>query len=298
MRERERERSLKNFIKAIDEKLFFNLLTRSHCFTYIVLSTIFYSSIFFSYKQQVVNFFLPLAPDGDIESPSLFLLKICLICIFTPLFIFFFSRWVSFFQKEKWVPNKLEVVCLMFIVTLHGVAILLPKVGFLWFGEDSIGEILSFIFMLSAAILTLRIAIERVVISQKICFFVFSVCFFLFALEEISYGQHLFNWEAPKFFANNRQLETNLHNFYYLGPTYFVFCLIIAVLFSMFDIVQARMPKFFEQILFVSNPSFMACFFIVLAVGSSLDGGELVEQSLSIMMLAFAIRNTKLKASS
>jgi hypothetical protein len=42
----------------------------------------------------------------------------------------------------------------------------------------------------------------------------------------------------------------------------------------------------------------MACFFIVLAVGSSLDGGELVEQSLSIMMLAFAIRNTKLKASS
>jgi hypothetical protein len=268
--------------------------------TYIALSTIFWLSILFSYHQQIVNFFEQFAPDGDIEMPSFFLLKISLICIFTPLFIFFFPRWVSFFQKEKWIPNKLEVVFLTLILSLHGMAILLPKVSFLWSGEDSVAEILTFIFSFSAAILTLRIAIKRVVISQKICFFVFSACFLLFALEEISYGQHLFNWETPKFFANNIQNETNLHNFYnpILLQIYLIFCLIIAVILSMIDIVQARMPKFFDQISYVSNPSFMAFFFIALAIGSNLNGGEVVEQSLSIMMIAFAIRNTKLKASS
>jgi hypothetical protein len=265
---------------------------------YILLSTIFWLSILFSYNQKVVHFFLPYAPDGDIEEPSLFLLKICLICIFTPLFIFLFPRWVSCFQKAKWVPDKLEAICIILIVTLHGVAILLPKVSFLWSGEDSVAEILSFIFPFFAAILTLRIAIKQVIISQKIYFFVFSLCFLLFALEEISYGQHFFNWEAPKFFANNIQNETNLHNFYILRPIYFIFCLIIAFIFSIFDIFQAKMPRFFEQISYTSNPSFMASFFIVLAVGSSLHGGELVEQSLSIMMIAFAIRNIKLNTSS
>jgi hypothetical protein len=142
---------------------------------YILLSTIFWLSILFSYNQKVVHFFLPYAPDGDIEGPSLFLLKICLICIFTPLFIFLFPRWVSCFQKAKWVPDKLEAICLILIVTLHGVAILLPKVSFLWSGEDSIAEILSFIFPFFAAILTLRIAIKQVIISQKIYFFVFLV---------------------------------------------------------------------------------------------------------------------------
>jgi hypothetical protein len=186
----------------------------------------------------------------------------------------------------------------MLIVTLHSVAILFPKVSIVWSGEDSVAEILCFIFPFSAAILTLRIAIKRLVISQKICFFVFSACFMLFALEEISYGQHLFNWEATKFFANNIQNETNFHNFYILAPIYFIFCLIIAFTFSIFDIVQAILPKFFDQISYVSNPSFMSCFFIVLAVGSSLHGGELVEQSLSIMMIGFAIRNTNLKISS
>jgi hypothetical protein len=261
--------------------------------TYITLSTIFWLSILFSYHQQIVNFFEQFALDGDIASPSLFVLKISLICIFTPLFIFFFPRWVGFFQKEKWIPNKLEVVFLMLILSLHGMSILLPKVLFPWVGENSVGEILTFIFSFAAAILTLRIAIKRVVISQKICFFVFSACFLLFALEEISYGQHLFNWEAPKFFANNFQNETNLHNFYnHIFPQiYFIFCLIITVILSMIDIVQARMPKFFNQISYVSNPSFMTFFFIALAIGSSLNGGELVEQSLSIMMIAFAIRN-------
>jgi hypothetical protein len=214
------------------------------------------------------------------------------------LFIFFFSRWVSFFQKEKWVPNKLEVVCLMLISTLHVAAILLPKVSILWSGEDSVGEILSFIFSFLAATLTLRIAIKRAIISQKICFFVFSACFLLFALEEISYGHHLFNWETPKFFANNLQNETNLHNFFKLGPVDFIFCLVIAIIFSIFDIVLAKMPKSFDQISFVSNPSFMACYFIFLAVGPSFNSGELMELSLSIMMIAFAIRNTKLKAPS
>lgn len=41
----------------------------------------------------------------------------------------------------------------------------------------------------------------------------FGLLFFFAAGEEISWGQHIFNWEPGYFFTrNNAQLETNLHN--------------------------------------------------------------------------------------
>ncbi len=53
MRERERERSLKNFIKAIDKKLFFNLLTEINVFFFNF--KINFSLFFFKKKQEFFN---------------------------------------------------------------------------------------------------------------------------------------------------------------------------------------------------------------------------------------------------
>ena len=48
---------------------------------------------------------------------------------------------------------------------------------------------------------------------RALCGAMLATVLFIF-LEEISYGQHYFGWETGDFFADNKQNETNLHNFY------------------------------------------------------------------------------------
>jgi len=46
-----------------------------------------------------------------------------------------------------------------------------------------------------------------------VLFLVFSIgFFFLIAMEEISWGQRIFDFNTPDWFPENRQQETNLHN--------------------------------------------------------------------------------------
>lgn len=45
-----------------------------------------------------------------------------------------------------------------------------------------------------------------------VLFVVFSIGFFLIAMEEISWGQRIFDFSTPDWFPENRQYETNLHN--------------------------------------------------------------------------------------
>jgi hypothetical protein len=48
---------------------------------------------------------------------------------------------------------------------------------------------------------------------QKYVILIFSLGCALIALEEISWGQHIFKWVSPDWFSNsNLQKETNLHN--------------------------------------------------------------------------------------
>jgi len=45
-----------------------------------------------------------------------------------------------------------------------------------------------------------------------VLFLVFSIGFFLIAMEEISWGQRIFDFNTPDWFPKNIQHETNLHN--------------------------------------------------------------------------------------
>jgi hypothetical protein len=51
--------------------------------------------------------------------------------------------------------------------------------------------------------------------SIRLLYLVFAAGALFAALEEISYGQHFFAWETPRWFAErNAQQETNLHNLF------------------------------------------------------------------------------------
>ena len=63
--------------------------------------------------------------------------------------------------------------------------------------------------------------------------FLLCIAWLIFALEEISWGQRIFDFESPQFFmTHNRQQETNLHNLFlnplwrwcYNGFNLFLFC--------------------------------------------------------------------------
>jgi len=87
---------------------------------------------------------------------------------------------------------------------------------FIW-NENGLVENLQIFFLLFTIFLyILFLKKKEVYFTSKflICFFYLyflGLTFFFF--EEISWGQHFFNWQSPEFFLNNnKQKETNIHN--------------------------------------------------------------------------------------
>jgi hypothetical protein len=56
--------------------------------------------------------------------------------------------------------------------------------------------------------------------AVRLFYLLFAVGALFASLEEVSYGQHLFGWKTPGWFAeHNAQQETNLHNLFAARPT-------------------------------------------------------------------------------
>ncbi len=71
----------------------------------------------------------------------------------------------------------------------------------------------------------------------RVLYFLFALAALFIALEEISYGQHLFSWETPRWFAeHNFNRETNLHNLFQSKPSG-IFASVAHVVFPMGCIV-------------------------------------------------------------
>ncbi len=77
--------------------------------------------------------------------------------------------------------------------------------------------------LLAAAVILLGLSAVRLgarkrgdigVIPGALVVVLMSFVVFLIFMEEISWGQHIFDWATPETFSGNIQSETNLHNFY------------------------------------------------------------------------------------
>ena len=77
--------------------------------------------------------------------------------------------------------------------------------------EDLLGEWAQFYLFLFALIYSVR---NSIISSQfRLFFIILAIACFYVIMEEISWGQRIFGWEAADFFKkNNLQGETNLHN--------------------------------------------------------------------------------------
>ncbi|MCF6289806.1 MAG: hypothetical protein L3J03_02205 [Desulfobacterales bacterium] len=82
--------------------------------------------------------------------------------------------------------------------------------------EDMFGEWLQFYFFSMAMVLSLWVSFSHK--RFRLFFGVLALACFYVAMEEISWGQRIFNISTPQFFkAHNIQNETNIHNIF-VGP--------------------------------------------------------------------------------
>ena len=79
--------------------------------------------------------------------------------------------------------------------------------------ENSVVEWLTALFLLLSAYFSSQIGLSKGSPFPRWIFLALAFIFFIAGMEELSWGQMIFNWDSPKEFAAlNSQSETNIHN--------------------------------------------------------------------------------------
>lgn len=124
---------------------------------------------------------------------------------------------------------------------------------------------------------------------HQIILIMFAMIYFLMAMEEISWGQRIFDWKTPLAFKNNFQNETNLHNFdqkgayglvmtgFYVGH-YLLLVLLPFIDLTFYDITKKHFLKYF-----ISKP-----YIIILGAIPSAFHGQFLNLSILYRMLLFS----------
>ena len=129
----------------------------------------------------------------------------------------------NFIKNKDIFPIIVGVITACFVLVLIYALDYYHPVGYSFFvSEDNWGEYGSFVFYFYASILV-TIAICRNARYRRPGYIVFALVCFILAMEEISWGQRLFDIETPEvLYQYNIQEELNFHNIveYYLDIEY------------------------------------------------------------------------------
>jgi hypothetical protein len=254
--------------------------------------------LFYEWKF-IIEFFSKFVSDGQIELQFLFLARLWVACTFIPHFLLLFRKWVNCFRSSLCLIDKCEISFIVGLFILHilsrFVSGMSPYVLY-GIGEDSFGEVGTFLISFIATILILLQILFFIKIRwRKYCYIFILIFFLFFVFEEISWGFHfgIFNFETEKLSSWNLQSEPNLHNAFHLYWFYFIFCLVVSIFFGYYEKLLKIFPEFFGAFKLSGLPSFFSFVFLLCGVMSFYGGGELVEQVISILMFFFALRNLR-----
>lgn len=294
-------------------------------FTLISINLINIYSYFFHFNEYIKFFKIYISVDGIISEPKIVFIKVVIFLIFILLIVLFLIYNHSHFDNKKIMFikhyqsfNKVEKIAFIFIFILlipsiiqfindNGIKygqIQLPRIIF---DEDGFFECLTALFALIASFIIL---ISLMIKKGKFEIFVkifLSLFFFLFAMEELSWGQRIFEWETPSILKEiNYQNETNIHNFFnpYLHIFYPLFNLTIALSIYLSINYKNFIINYFKfekhtYLLFTKNYKFYVYTFLMLAMGSLFYStffmnaispfAELTELIFSIFILVYSL---------
>ena len=129
------------------------------------------------------------------------------------------SIWIKVKSMHQDLKSEYLVECIgnsllvgLFLALIHHIYYDHPVAYVFLIAEDNWGEYGTFIYWLFSSFI-LAWVFFRYQDFRKPGYLVFALVAFLIAMEEISWGQRIFNIETPGFFfTNNYQGELNLHN--------------------------------------------------------------------------------------
>jgi len=140
---------------------------------------------------------------------------------------------------------------------------------YIW-NENGLIELLQVFFLILSIYILFKFLIQSKNIKYRsinLFLYLYTIFLCFFFLEEISWGQHFFNWQSPEFFMNfNSQNETNIHN---INSFFNEFPRLILSIYCGLSFLIVRYVKIdhIKSILFPSkNLKYISYFFILLFV--------------------------------
>ena len=222
----------------------------------------------------------------------------------------------SLFKKERcdYKLSYLSMISILifplFIVFLFSLLLFMPSTQdftLIQLKENNSIEMLTFIFLLVASIIGLKLASDSYLKKTKtyvwIFITLFSILLFIVAMEEISWGQQLFKFKTPEAIAPlNAQGELTLHNINSLqGKSeyfrlFFGFFGLLGILLGKYDFFKPIAPSkilvvFFFTITIVSSIDLYADYNMI---NENYDKGlqrlsELIEMLIGVSALLYII---------
>lgn len=174
------------------------------------LALTFASDVFFRFIETY------LASDHKIENPDavertiyLFLFAVCIALFLLK------GAWVYTVKKEGvWgLPFRIKLFyILLFLILL---CTFFFKKVYIYYKEDGILEDITVLLACASSIILFYVACLNRFTIRGIFVLALALLLFLFAMEEISWGQRIFGWETSQLMQQiNEQKESNLHNLF------------------------------------------------------------------------------------
>jgi len=162
--------------------------------------------------------------------------------------------------------------------------------------EDGFFETATAILALTSSLILFTWSIKQNKHSGLAARLALSLMFFLFGMEEISWGQRIFSWETPGVLVElNDQNELNLHNIInpYLYSLTQLWSLFWSALLIYSEELKRRMcssERLREYADIIPPPSFVpyGFLFLFLSLQCAYFGGELTEEIFSVFGFVYA----------
>jgi hypothetical protein len=294
--------------------------------TFKILSVLFFAFSFFlilfnrAISSEIILFVEKnVASDGDVlhgaKGMYYYLLSLSLFCFLAGIYLFIrkealYNRVKSYVRKpdlKQSNPTKFYNI-LILISSVAGLFLFFAELlSFIPFfdslrGEDHFKEIFSTSCVFVSAVY-IFIIIQKQSVSKnssmlvRISLILILAGLIFFFLEEISYGQRIFNWESKGIFEENVQNETNLHNFIgfiLLDRLYTLFGILISLLLISYWILDflGRLPKRLGSskwlLYFKPHPFLFFLAFLMLNAAVLYDKDELFEEIFSLFILFYS----------
>lgn len=189
------------------------------------------------------------------------------------------------------------VAFMAYLVAVHFATENVPTLVWLY-AEDQPLEQMTALFSAAAGFLMIRASLGLASARSRSILVVLGGSAILFALEEISWGQRVFDFSSPQVFeAHNDQGETNLHNFAnpVLDPATAALCVLVAAYLLFMPRISRVFPADIRPLFMPENARAMVPIFLAAAWLAYVWDGELAEELISVLMLASAWRYARVR---